>query len=323
MKNLSAKLVHGNNLIQKETHPDKYRDAESRRFLREIRSRYDVWSAANLALVGPGTAVNAADGETLRQRVELLQGYKDFLDAQRYAEKFDSRSNLHSSVLEEFMFYLFKDLAAGLGERCLIGKSHSFKDMFFSPPNYGEMLRRPHAKIEIKDHDFVLGATYEASFDATIPPAETDVMGDGLEVRVEQKPADYGQVAVTSEAETHLFDVPAVAIECKTYLDKTMLEGSSRAAEEIKARNPNGLYIVVMEWIKLTDAINLQKYKVDQIYVLRKQKNTDREYRYEPGYVKNPIYPDVVTHLYETVRSHLTSSWVGGVGYGLNRGWLL
>ena len=39
-----------------------------------------------------------------------LNEYKDFLDQQHYAEKFDSRSNLHSSVLEEFMYYLFKDL---------------------------------------------------------------------------------------------------------------------------------------------------------------------------------------------------------------------
>ncbi len=48
-----------------------------------------------------------------------------------------------------------------------------------------------------------------------------------------------------------------------------MLEGSSRAAEDLKARNPNSLYVVLMEWIKLTSDVNLRKYKVDQIYVLR------------------------------------------------------
>ena len=125
------------------------------------------------------------------------------------------------------------------------------------------------------------------------------------------------------DAETHKFDIPAVAIECKTYLDKTMLEGSSRAAEELKARNPNALYIVVMEWIKLSEAVNLRKYKVDQIYVLRKQKNTDREFRYEEDYVKNAIDPDVVWHLFNTVRTHLTEDWTGGVEHGLQRGWLI
>src|SRR3990172_7164729 len=105
----------------------------------------------------------------------------------------------------------------------------------------------------------------------------------------------------STEEETIEFELPAVAIECKTYLDKTMLEGSSTAAEQLKVRNPNGFYIVVAEWLKLTENINLRKYKVDQIYILRKQKNTDREYRYLPGYVKNPIYSDVVEHLYTNV----------------------
>lgn len=77
------------------------------------------------------------------------------------------------------------------------------------------------------------------------------------------------------------------------------------------------------EWLKLSEDINLKKYKVDQIYILRKQKNTDREYRYLDGYVKNPIFPDVVEHLYNTVRSHLTSNWEGGISFGLERGYLL
>jgi hypothetical protein len=102
-----------------------------------------------------------------------------------------------------------------------------------------------------------------------------------------------------------------------------MLEGSSRAAEEIKARNPNGLYIVVMEWIKLSDSINLRKYKVDQIYVLRQQKNTDREFRYAEDYQKNPISVESVTHLFNYVRQHLTEDWLGGLEHGINRGWLI
>jgi HSP20 family molecular chaperone IbpA len=35
-------LVHGNNLEQKEAHKTKYKDEASRRYLREIRLRYEV-----------------------------------------------------------------------------------------------------------------------------------------------------------------------------------------------------------------------------------------------------------------------------------------
>lgn len=315
-------LVHGANLTQKEADRSKYGKAESKTFLAEIRTKYDGWHQANISLVGPGSATAENDRQIINKRVHLLAEYKDFLDQQHYAEHFDSRSNLHSSVLEEFMYYLFKDLVAEFGTHALIGKSHTFKDIFFAPPNYSEMLKRPYAGIERKDHDFVIGAAIEASFRSSVPPDQDNTRGGTVEI-VTEEPGDYAEVTVTQNTETHLFDVPAIAIECKTYLDKNMLEGSSRSAEELKARNPNGLYMVVMEWIKLADAVNLRKYKVDQVYVLRRQKNTDRDKRYLEGYVKNPIDADVVWHLFSTVRAYLTSDWLGGVENGIQRGWLI
>jgi hypothetical protein len=315
-------LAHGSNLRQKQQHKTKYMDTKSRKYLKEIRIKYDGWNRANMELVGPTCTEAAEDKKIVGRRVKLLEGYKAFLDQQHYAEQFDSRSNLHSTVLEEFMCYLFKDVLADFGAHALVGKSHTFKDIFFVPPSYSEMLKRPYGKIEKKDHDFVIGATVKATFISATPPAEDPDAGAEKAILTEE-PIDHDQVTVKGNAETHLFDVPAVAIECKTYLDKTMLEGSSRAAEEIQARNPNALYLVVMEWLKLTGNINLRKYKVDQIYVLRKQRNTDREFRFDEAYMKNPIDPEVIWHLFTTVRKHLTTDWLGGVDHGLSRGWLI
>ncbi|MBU8919115.1 Bpu10I family restriction endonuclease [Bacillus sp. FJAT-29953] len=151
---------------------------------------------------------------------------------------------------------MFRDLAKSFNPQAIVGKSHTFKDLFINPPSYKEMVTKPHVKVEQKDHDFIIGVNINANM---------NVLGSGV-------------------IEPHNLEIPAIAIECKTYLDKTMLEGSSAAAEQLKTRNPNAKYIVVAEWLKLTEHINLQKYKVDQIYVLRKQKNTDREYRFLPGY---------------------------------------
>jgi hypothetical protein len=152
-----------------------------------------------------------------------------------------------------------------------------------------------NVKIEKKDHDFVIGVNIQAKMNC-----------EG-----------------STDTEFHHWQIPAVAIECKTYLDKTMLEGSSTAAEQLKHRNPNAIYIVVAEWLKLTEQVNLKKFKVDQVYVLRKQKNTDREYRFADTYKKNPIFEDVVKHLFDTVRNHLTSDWESGINYGLQKGYLL
>lgn len=288
-------FIHGNNLEQKENHPSKYRDDDSRRYLGEIRVRYNQWKAANETLIGPTTDITPNDTSVIEERARLLNDYKEFLDQQHYAEKFDSRSNLHSSVLEEFMYYLFRDLVLSISNTALIGKSHSFKDVFFRASSYREMVAKPHALVEIKDHDFAIGASVKA----TMKCKGSDI------------------------TEEHNWDIPAVAIECKTYLDKTMLQDVSTAAEQLKQKNPNAMYIVVAEWLKLTDSVNLKKYKIDQIYVLRKQKNTDREFRYDVNYQKNPIYPDVIEHCFNSVREFLTSDWEGGISHRLNRGFLI
>lgn len=261
----------------------------------EIRARYDGWKAANEELTGPIATVRDNDSTIITKRVRLLNDYKDFLDQQHYAEKFDSRSNLHSTVLEEFMYYLFRDLVRGISEDALIGKSHSFKDVFFRAPSYTEMVTAPHALVEIKDHDFAIGASVKAKM----------------------------QCKGSATIEEHNWDIPAIAIECKTYLDKTMLQDASTAAEQLKHKNPNAMYIVVAEWLKLTESVNLKKFKIDQIYILRKQKNTDREFRFDPGYQKNPIYADVVQHCFSSVRDFLTANWEGGIAHGLDRGFLV
>lgn len=288
-------LVHGNNLEQKENHQSKYKDGDSVRYLSEIRDKYNNWKKDNDSLKGPFADKSDSDSNLIIERVRLLNEYKDFLDQQHYAEKFDSRSNLHSSVLEEFMYYLFRDLVMGISKNALIGKSHSFKDVFFRAPSYKEMVNTPHALIEKKDHDFAIGVSVKAVMQCK---------------------------GVNSE-EIHNWDIPAIAIECKTYLDKTMLQDVSTAAEQLKQKNPNAMYIVVSEWLKLTESVNLKKYKMDQIYVLRKQKNTDREFRFDPSYQKNPIYPDVIEHCFNTVRDFLTMDWEGGISYGLERGFLV
>ena len=287
--------VHGDNLIRKENHKIKYQDPDSRKYLGEIRASYNTWQKENEKLKGPYKDFSEEDDNILKGRTELLSNYKDFLDQKKYAEKFDSRSNLHSSVLEEFMYYLFRDLVLDFSDSALIGKSRTFKDIFFMAQKYEDLVKRPNVKIETKDHDFAIGTNIETKMNTAGSKSVKEVT----------------------------LQVPVVAIECKTYLDKTMLEGASTDAEQLKIRSPNAISLVVAEWLKLTDEVNPKKFKVDQIYVLRKQKNTDREFRFLPEYQKNPICLDVVKLLYNLVRDHLTMDWKTGIQHGLERGYLI
>ena len=286
-------FVHGDNIAKKENDPET--TPKQHKLLKEIRREYNKWKSANLKLKGPFLDKNDRESSIIGKRVELMNAYKDFIDQKVYAEGFDSRSNLHSSVLEEFVYYLFKDMVAEISAHALIGKSHAYKDIFYQSNSYQSMISQPNFMIEKKDHDFVIGVSVEAKF------------------RCEGE----------KKVQTEELQIPAIAIECKTYLDKTMLEGASNAASQLSVVNPNAIYIVVAERLKLTDEVNLKKYKVNQIYILRKMKNTDRKYRLMPDYQNNPIYADVVEHLFNTVRNHLTTEWNGSNSFGLERGYLI
>ena len=50
---------------------------------------------------------------------------------------------------------------------------------------------------------------------------------------------------------------------------------------------------------------------IDEIYILRKQINTDRENRSLERYVAKPIYKDVVYRLFNTIRDYLSTNWGG------------
>lgn len=286
--------VHGDNIARKEKEFSK--DSKRFSYLARIRKTYDDWKNDNLSLKGP--SVDSTDIEVddiINRRVILLNDYKDFIEAKTYAEAFDSRSNLQSSVLEEFCYYLFHDLIESIATNGLVGKASALKSISYRPTSYSEMVKAPCFTIEHKEHDFMIGVNVDARF---LCEGETEIQEETLQI-------------------------PAVAIECKTYLDKTMLEGSSTTASQLMEFNPNSIYIIIAEWLKLTDNINLKKYKIDQIYILRKQKNTDRRDRLLPSYQKNPIYADVVKHLFLTVREHLTKDWSVANSEGLKRGFLI
>lgn len=267
-----SSYIHGDNIAQKKTHPTKYKSAEHVKCLADIENRYNAWKLANIELKG-------VDEKTVAARTKLLNEYKDFVDQQQYAEMFDSRSNLHSTVLEEFPVYLFGDAVPNLDLQPIIGKGETFKSFYLAPRNFRDLLEKPEILVETKDHDFMIGTTISATFH-------------------NKQDQDIAKAA---------FQIPAIAIECKTYLDKTMLEGASISAEELKRINPSARYIIVAEWLKLTESVNLRKYRIDQIYVMRKQKNTDREFRYDETYVKNPIYGDLVWDLFSYVIDYLSA----------------
>ena len=149
--------------------------------------------------------------------------------------------------------------------------------------------------VESKDQDFLIGAHVTASF-----RTETET------------------TPVTVQ-----FNLPFIAIEAKTYVDKTMLGEISTASEALKRAVPASKYFVVAEYLKLTEGYQFGGSKIDQVYILRRQKNVDREFRLQDTFQRNPIQADLVVDLFHEVVDYLAMTPEGVVDSRIDRGKLL
>ncbi len=175
------------------------------------------------------------------------------------------------------MYYLFKDLLTRLNEEVeqddekikpiLLGGIRAYSNLYFAPENFKAFVKKPNMQVNVKDQDFTI----------------------------------YRAITIKADGEKKTINVPVVSIECKTYIDKTMLEGSIATAEKIKNGNPYSLFLVVTEWYDVSYDVDPAYSRIDQIFVLRKQKRRSNR--------NNPIYFEVVRDLFNFVKEHLERDW--------------
>lgn len=187
--------------------------------------------------------------------------------------EFSSQSKFRPSIIEEFMYILFDNLIQNIKSNIndeknflKIGGTKAYTNLYFSAKNLKEFINHPQIGVNQKDQDFAIYKTI------TLNIENTGIIKTNL---------------------------PVVAIENKTYIDKTMLEGSIATAEKIKSGNPYSLFIIVTETYDVDLTVDPAYSRIDQIYVLRKCKRKEQV----------PIQSDVLIDLLEMVKNHLTRSW--------------
>lgn len=234
-----------------------------------VLEQYEAWKAASLA-------VNGRDEADIVALTGLLNDYKNAVEPILDARANSAQEGLQPSILEEFLGYLFAKVSADVGQDLLRRPASSFIGLIFNPRDVHSLIEAPEFTLREKDHDFVLGACVTLSIQAE---GSTSTRSDKLVV-------------------------PAVAIECKRYLERNMLDECAGTAERIKKATPYCRYIVASEFLKLDRALP-ELSQIDEIYVLRKQRNLERN----TGVALNPIYPELIVHLYQDVISHLKRVW--------------
>ena len=261
-------------------------------------------------------SIDAVDVQLLNETgmingyVAALNVYKDVVDQLRFKTAFNAQSKFHSNIMEEFWCLLLSEQVnrTGLqpnqaGKILFMGDGSALQSTFFGPHSMGALLDQqqpndPWFQVRTKDRDFLIAR--KATISLTV---------DGVEVRQRTKVGTY---RLLSEAPSLL---PIVTIECKQYVDKTMLDNAMAAADHRRLTTPSCLDLIVVELNKLSDW-NIGGSGLDNLFLLRRQRLADATFLSGTGPTdtvdvarRNPIDANVVTKVYELVKAHLAAPY--------------
>lgn len=257
-------LIHASNYITKNKSRLK---VKQRQVLDELVKVYYEYLNRNLNIMG----YKESD---VRERVKELNKYYDYIHNNEYDNFFPSQSKFRSTILEEFCYLLFKDVVRTKNQELTphkieSGSAKAYTNLYFSAANLDEFVKAPEIGVNEKDQDFAIYKT--------------------LNLKIAEK--------------EQCIKLPVIAVECKTYIDKTMLEGSIATAEKIKSGNPYSLFFIVTEAYDVSLDVDPAYSRIDQIYVLRKctQKSLSAEWR--------ALDENVVVDFVKEVEHHLSREW--------------
>lgn len=87
-----------------------------------------------------------------------------------------------------------------------------------------------------------------------------------------------------------------------------MLDSCAATAHNLKKAMPYCVYIVVSEYMKMKNAFP-ELTDIDEVYILCRAKNSDREKRQKNNEVPFDIDTDLIIDLVKRVERHLNSIW--------------
>ena len=253
-------LCHASNILT------KFEKNQSVDKLKLIANRYLEYIEGNLYFIGNNDS-------TIKKRVKLLNDYYNYIHYNGFDNLYSAQGKFRPTILEEFLFLLFKDFVEkyqtkhDAGEQLESGSVKAYSNLYFKAKSFGDFISNPEMAINEKDQDFAIYRKFQLTVNGT---------------------------------NTVDLQVPAIAIEAKTFIDKTMLDGIIATAEKVKSGNPYSMFVAVAETYDVAVGVDPAYSRIDQIYVLRK---TTRKADWED------IDVNVVLRMVHEITAHLERPW--------------
>ena len=219
----------------------------------EAQQRYATWRSNSLDIT------NRSETAAVEKLVQELNDYKHWVDVRLI---FDSREDflyrqrgqlkIDNSILEEFLPIL---VAAGLSnlvndDSLSLGPARSFSGIVFesdlrSLSNGGGM------RFRSKDQDFAISRPLYINA------------------------SHHADMSNSTTSDTN---IPYVAAEIKTNLDKTMFQEATATAADMKSMVPSSKYYLIAEWLDMTP-ISTSVTPIDEVFLLRHGKRISSSQR--------------------------------------------
>jgi hypothetical protein len=206
------------------------KDPEKKKQFDEVIRKYDEWKEKSMRL----------PNEKVVEKYELYNDYYNFIYKSCKELGFSNESKQLPSIIEEFLYYLFKDVEYIKNYSLTIGQQTTITDVILVPDKEGKSAVK--LLVNNKDQDFAISKTLNITL--------SDIGGNTI---------FNGTI-----------NVPIVCIESKSFLDKTMLEGVAHTAERIKKVNPYCLVLLITLNFGIGANVDPIDTMIDQIYVLNK-----------------------------------------------------
>jgi len=203
----------------------------------------------------------------LKQITKGLNKY--YTEIADHANHFKPQSKFRSSILEELMVLIFRSYLKYKYDKIDYGKISCYSNLYFLSDNTISFINQPKYAVNLKEQDFAI----------------------------------FTSINIKIGAKERKINVPLVAIENKTFIDKTMFESSVATAYKIKQGNPYCLYIIVVEEYAIDEEVDPVFSDIDQIYILRKSKRTKK--KTQTNTIQNEIDHKVLHAFYKRVIQHL------------------
>ena len=260
---LTPQLVHASKIranIKKKT-PNQ----TQQKFLPQICEQYKLYIEEQVSIKGWSK-------DDILKRVESLNAYYNFYHENEIDNLFSSQGKFRPSILEEFLFLLFKNYVEHLINKYSAkgvlnsGGAKAYTNLFFRAKNFEEFVKSPQIGVNVKNQDYSI----------------------------------YRKLSLSINNKNITIKIPVVAVEVKTYIDKTMLDSIIATAEKLKNGTPHSKFIAVTESYEVDKNVDPAYSRIDQIYVLRKSGKKDDW---------APIDGEVVYRLFEDVCKHIDRPW--------------